>query len=487
MNIILGMNKIKLHHSLFIVAAIIYVLGAVAFLTVQYMVERGKMFNDIDTGLFMAVDAARYILPDDYADRAITADSISAEEYKNLGNVLTQYAHKYNLLYLYSMYRGDDGVIYETATSTEMASEDEFFYFKESEEMMEGHAVHLMSLFDANPDENVIYLADFERGLVVYHRIACRRFTSDEGTAFVICAESDLEKAEANLRSYIWEQFGYLLLLFALVIPLLFAYRMRSKNKEDELNKVVVERTEDLSMALGEAKRLNQAKSDFLTNMSHELRTPLNAIIGFSELLSMGEMADMAADYGKTINTSGKHLLSLINDVLDFSKVEANKYSINEENISIESMVDSIKGIIVGYKNASEKNISYKIDDGIPMLKADERMIRQILLNIMSNAIKFTDKEDSKIELSARYNTSTKEISFVVADNGIGVSNDDLKNIFEPFKQASNVSTKKYEGTGLGLALVHRFIDMHGGKVVIESQLGEGATFIITFPASRSV
>ena len=481
------MKNIKLHHTLFIIAAIVYVCGAIAFLTVQYVVERNKMIAEIDSGLFMAVDAARYILPDDYADRAIAADAIASEEYESLGKSLTKYAHKYNVSYLYSMYRGDDGIVYETATSAETESDDDFYYFKESEGMMDGHTERLFALFDAKPDENMIYLENYGRGVLADNRIACRRFTSDREVPFVICAESDLETMEAKLRSHIFEQLGYLLLLFVLVIPLLIAYRVRSKNKEDELNKIVVERTEDLSVALKEANRLNKAKSDFLANMSHELRTPLNAIIGFSELLSMGEMADMAAEYGKTINTSGKHLLSLINDVLDFSKVEANKYSLNEEKLNIVSMVDSIKGIIIGYKNASEKNISYKIDDGIPMLKADERMIRQILLNMMSNAIKFTDKKDSRIELGAKYNTSTKEISFVITDNGIGISDEDLKNIFEPFKQASNVTTKKYEGTGLGLALVHRFIEMHNGKVNIESHLGEGTTFTITFPASRSV
>ncbi|MDR1026176.1 MAG: HAMP domain-containing histidine kinase [Lactobacillus sp.] len=481
------MKKLKLHHRLFIFAAIMYVGGAIAFIVMQYVVEREKLVSSIDKELLMTIDAASYILPSDYGDRAVTADAIGEEEYNEIRDMLTKYAMEYEIQYLYAMYRAENGVIYEIATSSEVADETEFFYFKESGEMFEGRIGELEFLFNPSPDEDPVYVEDYEQGLLTYNRVVCKRYFASGGTPYVLCADSDMDVVQGKLRFYILRQIGYLIFLLLLVVPLLIAYRIKGKYKEEELNNLVRQRTEELYFALQEANRLNKAKSDFLANMSHELRTPLNAIIGFSEVIMMGSLPEKTMEYSKAINESGQHLLTLINDVLDYSKVEANKYSLNEEKIDVPSLLDGVKEVISGYKNAAEKNISYNVDGNVPKLFADARIVKQVLLNIMSNAVKFTDKEESHISLDAKYNSKTKEISFSISDNGSGISEENQKNIFEPFKQSSNGMNKKHEGTGLGLALVQRFLEMHGAKISLESTVGEGSTFNIVFPASRSV
>ncbi len=482
------MKKIKKHHRLFVVAAIIYIFGAIVFVATEYYFEREKVIETVDKELFMTIDAAQYILPENYGDRATTKDGVSAEEYNNIKDLFTQYARRYNVQYLYAMYRAPDGVIYETATSSEVADEEPFYFFRPSGEMFEGRIDELNYLFDPNPDKNPTYLEYYDAGLLTYNRVACKRFLSTLGIPYVICADSDLDTVEAKLKAYALNQLNYLFFLFIMVIPLFVAYRARSKYNEEMLNKLVEQRTEELSIALKEANRLSNAKSEFLAHMSHELRTPLNAIIGFAQLLkTVQPTKEKCVEYGELIHSSGQHLLSLISDILDLSKVESNRYVLCEENINISKMIEAIRGIISGYKNANKKHISYNADKNVPIFYADERMMRQILLNLLSNAIKFTDKPDSRISLEAKYNEATREVYFIVSDNGIGIDEKDHKAIFEPFQQSSNASPKQREGTGLGLALVHRFVDLHGGSVKLESKLGEGAKFTIKFPASRSV
>ncbi|MDR1026261.1 MAG: hypothetical protein LBL47_02570, partial [Lactobacillus sp.] len=430
------MKKIKLHHSLFIIAAIIYVCGALIFIRTQYMIEKGKLVSVIDKELFMAIDAAVYILPEDYGDRAIGPDTITEEEYNSIEKILTKYAHKYGVQYIYVLHKAEDGHLYEIATSSEVGNEPDFTYFGDADDMFDGRVEELHFLFEPYSGRDLKYIEYFEIGLLTDNRVACKGFTAKGGTPYMICADSDLHLADEKLRSYVVRQLIHLFFLFILVFPLLLAHRVRGKEREKELNDLVTQRTEELYLALQEANRLNNAKSEFLASMSHELRTPLNAIIGFSEIITMGEMQEKVPEYSKTINDSGRHLLSLINDILDFSKVEASNYSLNEANLSIQSIFDNIKGIISGYKNAAHKNITYTIDENIPMLSADERMIKQILLNVMSNSIKFTDKEDSRISLHAKYDQDKKQISFIISDNGAGINEKDQENIFEPFKQS---------------------------------------------------
>jgi GAF domain-containing protein len=228
----------------------------------------------------------------------------------------------------------------------------------------------------------------------------------------------------------------------------------------------------------------SQHKSEFLANMSHELRTPLNAIIGFSEVLNermFGELNDKQAEYLRDIHASGTHLLSLINDILDLSKVEAGRMELELSDFNLPAAIDSSLTLV--RERATRRGIALgsSIHDGIGGMTGDERKIRQVLLNLLSNAIKFTP-EGGRIDVAAVPNDGSVEVS--VRDTGVGIAPEDHEAVFEEFRQVG-ASAAKQEGTGLGLALARKFIELHGGKIWVTSQVGAGSTFTFTLPFQR--
>jgi signal transduction histidine kinase len=218
--------------------------------------------------------------------------------------------------------------------------------------------------------------------------------------------------------------------------------------------------------------------------MSHELRTPLNAVIGFSEVLSermFGDLTEKQAEYLKDIHASGQHLLSLINDILDLSKIEAGKMDLEPTDFELPTAIDNALMLI--RERAARRNIALHmtLDERLGHVQADERKIRQVLLNLLSNAIKFTP-EGGRIEVRAKPVNGFIEVS--VSDTGVGIAPEDQKVVFDEFRQVGTAE-KKVEGTGLGLALSRKFIELHGGKIWVESQVGEGSTFTFTIPVRR--
>jgi signal transduction histidine kinase len=225
-------------------------------------------------------------------------------------------------------------------------------------------------------------------------------------------------------------------------------------------------------------------KSEFLANMSHELRTPLNAVIGFSEVLSegmFGELNDKQAEYLHDILESGRHLLSLINDILDLSKIEAGRMELELADVDLPGAIDTI--LLLMRERASRKDIAIgrAIDDALGTVCIDERKVKQILLNLLSNALKFTP-EGGRVDVRATRSDGMAEIS--VIDTGVGIAAEDQAAVFEEFRQVG-ASAKRVEGTGLGLALARKFVELHGGRIWLTSRLGEGSTFTFTLPLRR--
>jgi signal transduction histidine kinase len=227
----------------------------------------------------------------------------------------------------------------------------------------------------------------------------------------------------------------------------------------------------------------SQHKSEFLANMSHELRTPLNAIIGFSEVLTdrmFGELNDKQDEYLKDIYGSGQHLLSLINDILDLSKIEAGRMELEATDFDLPSAIDN--ALILVRERASRRGITlgHSVDERLGPIRGDERKVKQVLLNLLSNALKFTP-EGGRIDVSARLQDGAAEIA--VTDTGVGIAPEDQEAVFEEFRQVGTAD-KKVEGTGLGLALSRRFIELHSGRIWVESEVGKGSTFRFTLPMS---
>ncbi|KAF5425099.1 Signal transduction histidine kinase [Candidatus Methanomarinus sp.] len=253
-------------------------------------------------------------------------------------------------------------------------------------------------------------------------------------------------------------------------------------SKRQQLQKDLINQRDTLKIRAQELTAANKTKTEFLANMSHELRTPLNSIIGFSEILhdlTFGPLNEKQLKYISNVLTSGNHLLTLINDILDLSKVEAGKMELVYNEFVVSTVINEIKTLVISI--ASKKNIMINVItyEKLITIHADGGKFKQILFNLMSNAIKFSPNGGS-VTIDAKCINDMVQIA--ITDTGIGISKEDQKKLFQPFVQVDASTSRQFEGTGLGLALVKRFVGLHGGKVWIESEPGKGSTFTFTIP-----
>ncbi|MCD9022141.1 hybrid sensor histidine kinase/response regulator [Cohnella silvisoli] len=255
----------------------------------------------------------------------------------------------------------------------------------------------------------------------------------------------------------------------------------------DQLEELVKERTAELSLARDEAIEANRIKSQFLANMSHELRTPLNAIIGYSEMLKE-EAEDEGVegfvdDLGK-IHHAGKHLLSLINDILDLSKIEAGKMDLYLESCDINTTIQDVLTTVSPLVESNGNRLEFVILQGV--MRTDITKLRQILFNLLSNAGKFTKQGTVSLTVSLEAYHGKPGVSFCIQDTGIGMTPEQMDHLFQAFKQADSSTTRKYGGTGLGLAISQRLCQMMGGHIAVESVYEQGTTFTVWLPSSGS-
>ncbi len=235
--------------------------------------------------------------------------------------------------------------------------------------------------------------------------------------------------------------------------------------------------------------RAARLKDEFLASMSHELRTPLNAILGLSEALQeevYGPLSEKQFKSLHRIEESGRHLLALINDILDVSKIEAGKLELEIGPVSVESVCRASLGLIKQTAHKKQLKVSSTFDSQVTTIQADGRRLKQILVNLLSNAVNFTP-EGGTIGLEVVGDAENEAVHLTVWDTGIGISQEDLPRLFQPFVQLDSSLSRQYAGTGLGLALVHRMAEMHRGSVSMESQKGEGSRFTVSLPWRESV
>lgn len=252
------------------------------------------------------------------------------------------------------------------------------------------------------------------------------------------------------------------------------------------LEKRIAERTWDLEQANVKLRKADQLKSEFLANMSHELRTPLNAIIGFAEILRdglCGAMNEEQVASVSDIHASGKHLLQMINDILDLSKVEAGRMELQPEEFSIAEAIDNVQSIVRDIVNRGHLDLQISVPDSLPHIYADQVKFKQIMYNLLSNAVKFTP-DNGRITVDVGFNSDEFLIS--VTDTGIGINPEDHETIFDEFRQLDSSRSRQYEGTGLGLALSKRLVELHEGKIWVESEgAGMGSKFSFTLPVAK--
>ncbi len=256
------------------------------------------------------------------------------------------------------------------------------------------------------------------------------------------------------------------------------------KDERSRLAQHVAQRTAELRHVNSELSKALTSKDEFLTTMSHELRTPLNAVLGLSEALLeevLGNLNEEQIKALKTIEESGRHLLSLINDILDLSKIGASKLELNFEPVSLELVCQSSIQFVSQMALNKNIKISFDIDDNIALINADQRRLKQIIVNLLSNAVKFT-QDGGQVALEAVGDTANDLISIIVRDTGIGIPREKYGSLFQPFVQLDSSLSRGYPGTGLGLALVLRLTELHGGGVNFKSEVGVGSTFTIVLP-----
>jgi signal transduction histidine kinase len=238
----------------------------------------------------------------------------------------------------------------------------------------------------------------------------------------------------------------------------------------------------EIAAKSGQLEAASRHKSEFLANMSHELRTPLNAIIGFSEVLlerMFGEVNEKQIEYLEDILSSGRHLLSLINDILDLSKIEAGRMELQLTTFDLPQALESALTLVRERATKQGIALDLSVDERLGEFVGDERKIRQIVLNLLSNAVKFTP-EGGRIGVAAVLADGAVEIA--VSDTGIGIAPEDQEAVFEEFRQVGGDYAHKREGTGLGLSLTRKFVELHGGKIWVRSVPGRGSTFTFTLP-----
>jgi len=253
------------------------------------------------------------------------------------------------------------------------------------------------------------------------------------------------------------------------------------ETERNQLAQRVEERTADLSRANLSLARALRVKDEFLANMSHELRTPLNAILGLSESLAeqiAGPLNEKQQKYINTISESGHHLLSLINDILDLAKIEAGQITLDINKVDIRSVCQSSLRMVKQLAQKKNQEVSLEIDKHLGLMWADERRLKQMIVNLLGNAVKFTP-ENGKLGLEVHGDEASNQITFTVWDHGIGIKKEDMARLFQPFVQLDSGLAREATGTGLGLALVKELVEAMGGTVSVESTPGEGSCFAV--------
>jgi len=455
----------------------IYIFGVFVIAAVSYMQERERFLADIDTRLLSAASNIPSILPSDFHDIARSPNAISDKEDQFNLELMTRHTRSGDLTYLYS-YVMVDGKIYFTAcnyTEEDIKQDRVVTYWTDYPEGAQEY-------YDAMTSDEPIYVTAGDRwGLF---RTILMPMKSPSGLPYVAAADMDITVIENSLKHAVLSVLGMSIVLLAIAVPLIFAYRhtysemnseLKTLNKQlqADIDQALILETE-LKQATHEANRANEIKSQFLSNMSHELRTPINGITGMNQLLLDTELTDEQVEYVGLCNKSANVLLDTVNQILDVAAIEAGGITLQEETIDSQAFFDNVLGIFSAQVKEKKLDLVLNLGRDLPAeIQTDPVHLRKVLINLISNAIKFTHEGGIQVLISWREGC----LHGIVQDSGQGIPEAAQLRIFETFQQADNSYAREHAGTGLGLPISQQICHMMGGRLFLYRSTEQGSIF----------
>ena len=477
LTIIWAGRRLKLRVKRFAGAIFIYILGVFIIAAVSYMQERQRFLVDIDQRLLAAASNLPAILPADFHDIARTPDAISEEQDQFNLELMTQHTRSGDLTYLYS-YVMVDGMIHFTScnyTQEDIEKNQVVTYWTDYPEGAPEY-------FDAMNSKEPIYVTAGDRwGLF---RTILMPMTSPSGLPYVAAADMDITVIERSLKHAVLSVIGMSVVLLAIAIPLILAYRSTYFEMNSELVKLNTQLQSDIDQALVLEEELKQAtrdanvaneiKTQFLSNMSHELRTPINGISGMNQLLLDTELNQEQTDYIELCNKSAEVLLDTVNQILDVAAIEAGGLKIEPLTLDSEEFFNDIVALFSSQIASKQLNLVINFVGNVPQrIEVDPVHLRKVLINLISNAIKFTEKGGVSVLISWRDGVLRGEVK----DTGMGIPVDFQTKIFEAFQQADNSYAREHGGTGLGLPISQQICHMMDGELFLHHSDEQGSIF----------
>tara|TARA_B110001454_G_scaffold14159_1_gene12812 strand:- start:5914 stop:7689 length:1776 start_codon:yes stop_codon:yes gene_type:complete len=460
-----------------VAAMLIYILGVFIIATFNYSQERQRFLADIDIRLLAAASNIPKILPPNFHDIARTPDAISKEQDDHNLELMSRHAQSGDLTYLYS-YVMIDGEIYFTSCNYTQEDIDQNQVVKYWTDYPEGAEEYYAAM---TADEPIFVTAGDRWGLF---RTILIPMKSPNGQPYVAAADMDITVIENTLHHAIWSVVGMSVLLLSLIVPLLLAYRhtfvkmnselkVLNKQLQADINQALILETE-LKQATRDANKANEIKGQFLSNMSHELRTPINGILGMNELLLDMELTEEQVEYIGLCNNSATVLLDTVNQILDVAAIEAGGLTLNKQQVNSRAYFDDIISMFSVHVRTKKLNLVLTLGQDFPAeISIDPVHLRKVLINLISNAIKFTNEGGIKVLVSWRAGF----VHGMVQDSGIGIPECSQQRIFETFQQVDNSYTREYMGTGLGLPISQQICEMMGGKLFLYKSDEQGSIF----------